>query len=916
MPLSSWLIVVATAAAACAAMASAGEAGLIVHADFTEKVADATVPDRSGNGLGGKIDGARFVDDPAFGTALEFDGVDDCVDFGTHAKFDFREAMTLEVWAKPDAVQPLGHPGIFGKTYPTYSLFYDGWSLRFQTGPTQMRLQFSPDLWSHIVGVFDGKHSAVFVNGELLARMPVKNDTIARDHDALLRAGKTGGGVEWTKDAFFRGRIASVKAYGRAMGAEEVRERYRADVRERLKIHFDVAPYCWAPDEELILAVVNYADSARTLPAELQGNGKRYSFGEPAIERSTSYAALPVPGIKPGDYRLRIGDAELYVCWPGPSAPARKTAGRRLNNFVLELASGPAAVKPEHSFTNPREGWIYVAADRGSDRGLPVARVRGKDSSFDASLALEDIPGGRHEAMCYLPAGEYRLTLTGAGGQFVVRSVPHIMMTEYNNNLRSLAYHNLMPDEEERFRDVHNLVMENFARHYRDDAMATPVPTEADLERIEAWSKRGRGHITNNPIPGIAPRHGKKTIPEADRSYEFWRNSYGMKHMQGIAADEFGYGLEGEHPHWVDALKRLAADRAEGQAFPKLFAYCGASLHSFKPARELISTIIDTSNVFALEIYLEETSDLASAKVRMLQLLARGIDSWRKDVPTPLRQMLVTLSNCSKASCSNDRYPWVDYKVFLELQLQLLACDPRLDGLGGVTGWVNRYSDEETLRWWGELLRRYCIEGGTSPLYREAGYTYALTHVRNPEFMEGLDGWEASAVEPGSVRVETMPWYGTNRGMHNYVYVYGVGDSFAVLRTVTGQPNELRQAIRGLTPGKTYAARVISSDYTDLRRGKGKSKKLPFSVVVEGADLVPEKCDLDVRLTHRGITMEPFAETGERPLINYHTVVFRATASEAKLVLRDRGPNGEAAEAGRELLVNFVEVQPYFVYGP
>jgi len=779
-----------------------------------------------------------------------------------------------------------------------------------------MRLQFSPDLWSHIVGVFDGKHSSVFVNGELLARMPVKNDTIARDHDAPLRAGKTGGGVEWTKDAFFRGRIASVKAYGRAMGAEEVMARYRADVRERMKIHFDVTPYCWTPDEELILSVVNYADGPQVLPAELTGRSKRYSLGELVIEGRTCSAVLPVPGIDSGDYRLRVGGAELQVCWPGPTAPARKTMGRRLNNFVLELTRGSAAAEREHSFTNPREGWIYVAADHASGQELPEAHVRGKGSGLDASLALEDVPGGRHEAMRYLPAGEYRLTLTGAGGQFVVRSVPHIMMTEYNHNLRSLAYHNLTPDEEERFRDVHNLVMENFARHYRDDAMATPVPTETDLERIEAWSKRGRAHITNNPIPGISSRHGKKTIPEADRSYEFWRNSYGLKHMQGIAADEFGYGLEGEHPHWVDAIRRLAADRKEGEPFPKFFAYCGASLHSFRPARELISTIIETNDVFALEIYLEETPDLASAKIRMLQLLARGIDSWRRDVPTPLRQMLVTLSNCSKAICSNDRYPWVDYKVFLELQVQLLACDPRLDGLGGITAWVNRYSDEETLRWWGELLRRYCIEGGTSPLYRETGYTYALTHVRNPEFMEELDGWEVSAAEPGSVRVETVPWYGTNRGMHNYVYVYGVGDSFAVMRTAPGRPNELRQTIRGLTPGKTYAARVISGDYTDLRQGKGKGKKLPFSVVVEGAEPVPEKCDLDVRLTHRGITMEPFIETKERPLINYHTVVFRATAPEAKLVLRDRGSASEAAEAGRELLVNFIEVQPYFVYEP
>ena len=65
---------------------------------FDENSGDVA-KDSSGNDNDGTINGATIVDGE-FGTALEFDGVDDNVDCGNDASLDLTDAITVMAWAK------------------------------------------------------------------------------------------------------------------------------------------------------------------------------------------------------------------------------------------------------------------------------------------------------------------------------------------------------------------------------------------------------------------------------------------------------------------------------------------------------------------------------------------------------------------------------------------------------------------------------------------------------------------------------------------------------------------------------------------------------------------------------------------------------------------------------------------------
>jgi hypothetical protein len=247
------------------------------------------------------------------------------------------------------------------------------------------------------------------------------------------------------------------------------------------------------------------------------------------------------------------------------------------------------------------------------------------------------------------------------------------------------------------------------------------------------------------------------------------------------------------------------------------------------------------------------------------------------------------------------------------MQIRHLALDPRFKNLGGISAWVNRYSDEETLRWIGRLYRHYCIEGKRQPLFVSKGYKFKSNLIQNPEFDNGFKAWELKLAAPNSIRIETLPYYGTNRGMLNYKKVKGSGDSVAVLTSIPNKTNILKQKIKNLTVGKAYAVNLIVNSYTDYKAGIGKARKLPFYVEIKNATKIESKCNLNVtNIRGRGILPEQYIKNKAKSYINYHTVVFRAKSNIVELILKDCDSGGNRSKAGDELMVNFIQVQPYY----
>jgi hypothetical protein len=100
-------------------------------------------------------------------------------------------------------------------------------------------------------------------------------------------------------------------------------------------------------------------------------------------------------------------------------------------------------------------------------------------------------------------------------------------------------------------------------------------------------------------------------------------------------------------------------------------------------------------------------------------------------------------------------------------------------------------------------------------LLREA---YELKHVTNPDFTDGLRGWQTQAAEPVSIRTDSFAGYGTMQG--RYPRKNGIGDAFAILTRNAKAPNTISQQLQGLTPGRLYSLKLFTGDHADLQAGK------------------------------------------------------------------------------------------------
>ena len=134
------------------------------------------------------------------------------------------------------------------------------------------------------------------------------------------------------------------------------------------------------------------------------------------------------------------------------------------------------------------------------------------------------------------------------------------------------------------------------------------------------------------------------------------------------------------------------------------------------------------------------------------------------DMPGSVAHTVIVLCCCSKTCYSMDCYPTVDFKVFLDMQFHTIANDPSFDGLGGLSAWILRYADDETIRWMSKVYRHYAIEGRRTLLSDKYGYAYELRHIENPDFGKGLEGWFVAPASEGSILTGKMKGFGVAGG--------------------------------------------------------------------------------------------------------------------------------------------------------
>lgn len=603
------------------------------------------------------------------------------------------------------------------------------------------------------------------------------------------------------------------------------------------------------------------------------------------------------------------------ICLGLPSnaaAPAGNAAGpRTLNNLVTVLAHDSSITGPTHeaSFDRSDAGWIFVSATRGGNKGTVTLTL--KEAGKEAASLLVAAPGDARpdEAFHFVAKGKHAIVATMTDGarldELVVKAVPELIHCGLGFDPAIKGYG--------------RYDMDFLRRDILPNVTTLLVPHNIALppETIDAWRRQGKRFVGEVGINGQAK--------SAAEHAAFWLAFIEKApFLDGVIINEFivnnpSVGLsperrermEREREQYRDyekAIRLLVADaRFKGKTLYAYFGGSGKRLNQEVIGPTFVKTLIDSDCRIALERYLFEVSSEQKSKDALSQFVD-GVADWEVEAPGAKKKMVVAFGLFSMPPGGINKQPNVDYHVWMDQQMNALANDPKLAGVGGIEWWTTILADEETTRFVGRLYRHYAIEGKTSMLTKDP---LLLPHIQNADFERGLEGWELKPAEEGSIAAKSFPRYGRIEGRYmglgRPADPEHIGDTFLLMKRSPKGPNTFSQSIKNLTPGRLYSMKMFSCDHADLIHPRKKTikeaKKFVGRVTLDGVELD----------TKRSFN-EMYSSNPEPPIpvwITYHWKVFRAKGETATLTVSDWPSDKPEGPYGLEQTFNFLEIQPY-----
>jgi hypothetical protein len=588
---------------------------------------------------------------------------------------------------------------------------------------------------------------------------------------------------------------------------------------------------------------------------------------------------------KPGDRILLRATAtgegtpmvlERTYTWPAaPGWSGKYKKLRVLNNFVTELLSADRVPKDKkrYTFLNPREGWVFV-------------RVQGGEASA-ATLDDEDQPlmwrknpeTGALEAMRHLAEGKHRLLLTGAEGAALdVRAVPELAFCYWPTR----AVLTPLPPRDRAFAERYIFPVCNTLLTHND----------MTDEEFNAWRAEGRQWLNNSSLPGL----DDKEAPSADSVYQDWASNPVVTRpgYAGLIVDEFISQSPEHYAAWTAAIEKLYQNPGFKD---KTFYAWVVETHEMEQGLALMRKLYALGGRFAWERYLHEEPTEEVAMLRLYDDLG-ALEEWGKQMPGLNERLVYCLGSFTTPSCSLNINPGTNYLPFMDRQFQTLATDPTFFGSRGVFQWAAHYADDDALRYAQALYRHYCIEGKRTP-FRD--FPYVLTHVDNPDFSKGLDGWRVEAAANG---VTPGEYEGLGRIEGRWA---DVGDRCAVVVRSEQAPNRISQTLKKLEPGRLYSLKYIAGDLDRL----GAKEEVGLWAELKDVDLVAERSFRHVMPSSFALKSKEF-NSDHPAYTTYVQVMFRPKATTAELTFTDWKDNKPAGPKGQRIGFNFVEVMPYY----
>src|SRR5262245_49603913 len=577
---------------------------------------------------------------------------------------------------------------------------------------------------------------------------------------------------------------------------------------------------------------------------------------------------------------------------------------KKRNNLVSKLLEVAAISKSGNSFqfTRSGEGWIFVSAAYEGKGKLKILLDPASAGAPVVLHAAENSAGGAlAEAVRRVAKGEHKVRVDCEGDvrvdKLVVKSIPELVQCGLNSSsIKSYGPFDLAFLKKDVLPNVTTLIVSPGIK------LSQPV--------IDDWHRQGKKFLGEVGLN----REGRT----GEANFEFYtRFLDAAPFLDGLIINEFGMNriarppdparqerAAERHRPYEEAFRKM---RAEGRYKDKVvYAYFGGSgnvVNYDETGKTFVRTLIDLQYPIALERYLyERPSEKASADA--LQTFVDGIADWEAKEPGAKKNMLLTLGLFNAPPGGINKLPNVDFHVWMDRQMNVVANDPVLAGLAGLNWWTSAQADEDSVRFVGRLYRHYAIEGKTEILTRDPLF---LTHVRNPDFENGMEGWKVRAAEEGSVATKSFARYGRIEGRYPRDRE-PIGDKFLWMRRSAKGPNTFSQTVKDLQPGRMYSLKMFTCDYKDLTNPQKKESheadKFIGSVVLEGVEVDAKRS-----------FMETYASNPEPRIpvwITYHWKVFKALGPTAKLIVSDwPAEKNPTATFGQEQTFNFVEVQPY-----
>ncbi|MCQ2396981.1 MAG: hypothetical protein MJ106_04725 [Lentisphaeria bacterium] len=529
------------------------------------------------------------------------------------------------------------------------------------------------------------------------------------------------------------------------------------------------------------------------------------------------------------------------------------------NNIVTNLkvthsASGSA-------FTLPRDGWVRLEGE------LPKEVVFQSEKNSVSVLSHNDV------AVAWLENGDYTINTTVKSAKRIGNNMFYQMCGHFDTN----EMVHIPTDRKTSGRAGMFLYNWNFLRENVLDAFPVLLLNAPMHPEITKWKAEGRRIIGNSGV-----------YPDAKQCLAHWEEA-SVPGRDGFTTDEFvipaglkdpsdaalGYTNPGSgfKQEIFDAMKEWHQKHTD----MTLWAWLGLPWDALsEDSRPLLKTLDEINGVLLWESYANTRDWRGEFDLRYRQ----RIDGFRKAAGDYSR--IVVAPGTYEFLDIN---AYVDFKVFLEMQVNLVANNPSMKNLGGISLWTSYYTDPEILRWYTLLVNHYAVEGKTEMLSPKFGFTIENRLLKNAEW-ESLGSWKCfgktSLVKANEAGLPASPYY---------------PHSTANMLRLESCESGATQIVKGLMAGRMYSVSTLFVDPTQ----DGGEILYDAEILVDGAEVV------ESRTRQLNDFLKP-----DKPTFNHIKTVFKATSDSVSITVK----RGEKSKGTPPLFVDSIHFMPYFNAAP